>query len=103
MRRGRPAGPNQHGSAPGPRFSGSFRPKSAGGHARELTEDRPRSRVSGVDRPHVGNTESESLFGSLKSELVHRTSFLTREAARRAIFGYVEASYDRRRRHSALG
>jgi transposase InsO family protein len=45
----------------------------------------------------------ESFFGSLKTELVHRTTFPTREAAKRAIFGYVEASYNRRRRHSGLG
>src|SRR3954447_24143234 len=32
------------------------------------------------------NAPMESFFGSLKSELVHRTSFPTREAARRAIF-----------------
>jgi len=34
----------------------------------------------------------ESFFGSLKNELVHRTTFPTREAARRAIFEYVETS-----------
>jgi hypothetical protein len=32
----------------------------------------------------------ESFFGSLKTELVHRTTFPTREAARRALFEYVE-------------
>ena len=45
----------------------------------------------------------ESFFGSLKTELVHRASFPTREAARRAVFEYIEAFYNRRRRHSALG
>jgi putative transposase len=45
----------------------------------------------------------ESFFGSLKTELVHRTDFPTREAARRAIFEYLEAFYNRRRRHSGLG
>jgi transposase InsO family protein len=49
------------------------------------------------------NAPMESFFGSLKSELVHRTSFPTREAAKRAIFEYVEAFYNRRRRHSGLG
>ena len=49
------------------------------------------------------NAPMESFFGSLKTELVHRTSFPTREAARRAIFEYVEAFYNRRRRHSGLG
>jgi transposase InsO family protein len=51
----------------------------------------------------LDNAPMESFFGSLKNELVHRTSFPTREAARRAIFEYVEAFYNRRRRHSALG
>ena len=45
----------------------------------------------------------ESFFGSLKTELVHRTTFPTREAARRATFEYVEGFYDHRRRHPALG
>jgi transposase InsO family protein len=45
----------------------------------------------------------ESFFGTLKNELVHRTTFPTREAARRAIFKYVESFYNRRRRHSVLG
>jgi putative transposase len=49
------------------------------------------------------NAPMESFFGSLKSELVHRTGFATKEAARRAIFEYVEAFYNRRRRHSGLG
>jgi transposase InsO family protein len=49
------------------------------------------------------NAPMESFFGSLKGELVHRTAFPTREAARRAIFEYIEAFYNRRRRHSALG
>ena len=51
----------------------------------------------------LDNAPMESLFGSLKTELVHRTAFPTREAARRAIFEYVEGFYNRRRRHSGLG
>ena len=51
----------------------------------------------------LDNAPMESFFGSLKTELVHRTRFPTREAARRAIFEYVEAFYNRRRRHSGLG
>ena len=49
------------------------------------------------------NAPMESFFGSLKNELVHRTSFPTREAARRALFDYIEVFYNRRRRHSGLG
>jgi transposase InsO family protein len=45
----------------------------------------------------------ESFFGSPKTELVHRTAFPTKETARRAIFEYLEAFYDRPRRHSGLG
>src|SRR5690242_10450468 len=41
----------------------------------------------------LDNAPMESFFGSLKSELVHRTTFPTREAARRAISEYVEAFY----------
>jgi putative transposase len=49
------------------------------------------------------NAPMESFFGSLKTELVHRATFPTRETARRAIFEYVEVFYNRRRRHSGLG
>jgi putative transposase len=49
------------------------------------------------------NAPMESFFGSLKNELVHRASFPSREAARQAIFDYVEVFYNRRRRHSGLG
>ena len=51
----------------------------------------------------LDNAPMESFSGSLKNELVHRTSFPTREAARRAIFEYVEGFYNRRRRHSGVG
>ena len=51
----------------------------------------------------LDNAPMESFFGSLKNELVHRAAFPTREAARRAVFQYVESFYNRRRRHSALG
>src|SRR3954452_719672 len=51
----------------------------------------------------LDNAPMESFFGTLKTELVHRTAFPTREAARRAIFEYVETFYNRRRRHSGLG
>ena len=51
----------------------------------------------------LDNAPMESFFGSLKTELVHRATFPTREAARRAVFEYVEAFYNRRRRHSGVG
>ncbi|MGB8900372.1 MAG: IS3 family transposase, partial [Methylocella sp.] len=39
----------------------------------------------------------------LKTELVHQTSFPTREAAKRELFAYIEGYYNRQRIHSALG
>ena len=49
------------------------------------------------------NAVAESFFGTLKTELVHRTRWLTRLAARTAVFEYIEVFYNRRRRHSYLG
>ena len=51
----------------------------------------------------LDNAPMESFFGSLKTELVRRTRFRTREEARRAIFEYIEVWYNRRRRQSAVG
>lgn len=49
------------------------------------------------------NAAMESFWGKLKTELVHRRAFASREEARRAIFEYVEVFYNRVRLHSALG
>ena len=49
------------------------------------------------------NAVAESFFGTLKSELVHRTRYRTRAAARTSIFEWIECWYNRRRRHSSLG
>ena len=35
--------------------------------------------------------------------LVHHVVFLTRDAARKAIFEFIEVFYNRHRRHSSLG
>jgi len=51
----------------------------------------------------LDNAISESFVSTLKCELVHRRSFPTWEAARTAIFEYLEAFYNRRRLHSSLG
>jgi putative transposase len=45
----------------------------------------------------------ESFFASLKRELIHRTSFATREEARLAVFEWIAVWYNRQRRHSSLG
>ena len=49
------------------------------------------------------NAPMESFFASLKKELVHHEDYATREEARASIFEYIEAFYNRVRRHSALG
>ena len=45
----------------------------------------------------------ESFFGTLKAELVHRTRYRTRDAARASVFEWIECWYNRKRRHSSLG
>ncbi len=44
----------------------------------------------------LDNAISESFVATLKVELVHTCRFPTREAARSAIFEYLEAFYNRR-------
>jgi transposase InsO family protein len=51
----------------------------------------------------LDNAPMESFFGSLKTELVHRTRFATRREARAALFEYIEIFYNRQRRHSSIG
>jgi putative transposase len=50
----------------------------------------------------LDNAISESFVASLKTELLHRHRFLSREVARTAIFDYIEGFYNRVRRHSSL-
>jgi putative transposase len=49
------------------------------------------------------NAVAESLFATLKKELVHRRSWPTRRQLGSAVFEYIEAFYNRERRHSTLG
>jgi transposase InsO family protein len=49
------------------------------------------------------NAPMESFFGTLKSELIYLCAYRTRNEARTSVFFYIEAFYNRRRRHSALG
>jgi transposase InsO family protein len=48
------------------------------------------------------NAAMESFWATLKLELVYRTRFATRQAARAQIFDYIETFYNRQRAHSAL-
>ena len=49
------------------------------------------------------NAPMESFFGTLKSELVYDRAYRTRAEASPDLFYYIEAWYNRRRIHSALG
>jgi putative transposase len=49
------------------------------------------------------NAQAESFMTTLKTELIDRRSWPTRDVARRAIFDYIEGWYNPRRCHSALG
>jgi putative transposase len=49
------------------------------------------------------NAVAESFFATLKKELVHRRSWPTRRELSSEVFAYVEAFYNRTRRHSTLG
>ena len=49
------------------------------------------------------NAVAESFFGTLKTELVHRTRYATRDQAQASVFEWIECWYNRKRRHSSLG
>jgi putative transposase len=49
------------------------------------------------------NAAAESFFGSLKKERVRNRIYRTREEARSDLFDYIEAFYNRTRRHSHIG
>jgi transposase InsO family protein len=49
------------------------------------------------------NAVSESFFATLKSELIHRKSWPTRDDATSAINEYISCFYNPRRKHSSLG
>lgn len=49
------------------------------------------------------NACAESFFATLKTELIRRARFKTRDEARLSVFRYIEGFYNPRRRHSALG
>lgn len=49
------------------------------------------------------NAVVESFFATLEHELLNDADFRSREAARRAIFAFIEVWYNRERQHSSLG
>ena len=46
---------------------------------------------------------AESFFATLECELIDRRTFESQAEARMAVFEFIEAWYNRKRRHSALG
>jgi putative transposase len=75
-------------------LSGAYADRLAGHHLRQS-----------VGRPGTcwDNAVAESFFATLKTELLHRQAWTTRQQARTAVFEYIEAFYNRQRRHSTLG
>jgi putative transposase len=67
-----------------------------------LARHRMLSSLSGVGCCY-DNAPMESLWGTLKSELIYRQHYRTRVEAKNAIFMYIEGWYNRQRRHSTLG
>ena len=79
----------------GSQYTGArYRAKAEAAHIR-LSMSRP-------GMPY-DNAMAESFFASLKLEINDGQAFETRQAARRAVFEYVEVFYNRVRLHSALG
>ncbi len=51
----------------------------------------------------LDNAMAESFISTLKAELVSNLKFPSRQAAKTAIFDYLETFYNTRRLHSSLG
>ncbi len=49
------------------------------------------------------NALAESFFSTLKIELVYRHERRNHSSARQLVFEWIEASYNRDRRHSSIG
>ena len=49
------------------------------------------------------NAPMESLFASVKKELVHHERYATMAEAKASLFEFIEVFYNRERRHSSLG
>lgn len=75
---------------------------ASGAYQAKLTAFGLESSMSGVG-DCWDNAVIESLWASLKTELVYQENFATRQAARDAIFEWIEVWYNRKRRHSSLG
>jgi putative transposase len=69
---------------------------------RTLRESGLIASMGGVGAPY-DNAVTESVMATIKKECIYRDSFKTRDAARLAVFRYIEGFYNPHRRHSSLG
>jgi putative transposase len=69
----------------------------------EAARDAGIARSMGSKRDAYDNAVAESFFATLKKELVHRQSWPARRELSTEVFDYIEAFYNRVRRHSTLG
>lgn len=91
----RPKGPLLHHSDRGVQYAASD-------YQRLLAAHRLEASMSRVGECY-DNAVVESFFGTLKQELVHQERYLSRAAAQRSLFEYIEVFYNRQRLHSTLG
>ena len=54
-------------------------------------------------QPRVQAAPMEIFWGSLKNELIHQKTYVTRQTAIDEIVEYIEIFYNRKRRHTSLG
>ena len=70
-----------------------------GNHCREAGVNASMGTVSDC----FDNAMAESFFATLECELLDRTVFRTRDAARLEVFDFIEGFYNPKRRHSSIG
>jgi len=74
-----------------------------GVHAGVQHEPRRQLLASAVSSAERDNAVVETLWASLKNELVFQRTFATRQQAKDAIFEWIVVWHNRKRRHSSLG
>jgi putative transposase len=65
-------------------------------------EDNIRLSMSGTGNGY-DNTTAESFFATVKLEAIPEGIFASRQAARAALFDYIDVFYNRQRLHSGIG
>ena len=92
--------------APGPRADPPLRPRRRNTSAWRSAAP-PREAGIAVSMGSRGdaydNAVAETFFATLKKELVNRRTWPSRLELQSAVFEYIEAFYNRQRRHSTLG